>query len=103
MIKYFSKPASIWYGQLKPQGSGEEGKPIILSSYGDKAKPIINIGKAEGAGIRLTNQSWWEISNMEITSGAAPEVGIGRQGIAAVIKGEGQNITAYCRTELLHT
>ena len=83
---------NTWYGQLKPQGSGKEGKPIILSSYGDNAKPVINIGKAEGAGIRLTNQSWWEISNMEITSGAAPEVGIGRQGIVTVINGEGHNI-----------
>ncbi len=82
----------IWYGQLKPQGSGSEGKTIVLSSYGDKSKPVINIGKAEGAGIRLTNQSWWEINNMEITSGAAPEVGIGRQGIVAIINGEGQNI-----------
>ena len=83
---------ATWYGQLKPQGSGAEGKPIILSSYGDKSKPVINIGKAEGAGIRITNQSWWEIINMEITSGAAPEVGIGRQGIVAIIKGEGHNI-----------
>ena len=69
----------VWKGQLQPQGSGEEGKPIVLSSYGDKGRPVINIGRAEGAGIRLTNQSWWEISNMEVTSGAAPEVGIGRQ------------------------
>ncbi|MCU0457386.1 MAG: right-handed parallel beta-helix repeat-containing protein, partial [Bacteroidales bacterium] len=82
----------IWYGQLKPQGSGEEGKPIILSSYGDGHKPVINIGRAEGAGIRLTNQSWWEISNMEITSGAPPETGIGRQGIVAVAKGENQQL-----------
>jgi hypothetical protein len=81
-----------WFGQLKPQGSGEEGKPIILSSYGDGNKPVINIGRAEGAGIRLTNQSWWEISNMEITSGAPPELGIGHQGIVAVAKGENQHI-----------
>lgn len=80
-----------WYGQLKPQGSGAEGNAIILSSYGDGPKPVINIGKAEGAAIRLTNQSWWEISNMEITSGAQPEIGIGRQGI--VVKAQdGQNI-----------
>ncbi len=82
----------IWKGQLQPQGSGEEGKPIILSSYGGQARPVINIGRAEGAGIRLTNQSWWEISNMEVTSGAAPEVGIGRQGIVALIRGEEQHI-----------
>ncbi|GHT29443.1 hypothetical protein AGMMS49574_06230 [Bacteroidia bacterium] len=82
----------VWKGQLKPQGSGEEGKPITLSSYGVAAKPVINIGRAEGAGIRLTNQSWWEISNMEITSGAAPELGIGRQGIVAIVNGENHNV-----------
>jgi hypothetical protein len=82
----------FWHGQLKPQGSGEDGKPIILSSFGDDDKPVINIGRAEGAGIRLTNQSYWEISNMEITSGAAPEIGIGRQGIVAVAKGEDQHL-----------
>ncbi len=82
----------IWKGQLKPQGSGEEGKPIILSSYGGDARPVFNIGRSEGAGIRLTNQSYWEISNMEITSGAAPESGIGRQGIVAVAKGEDQRV-----------
>jgi len=82
----------IWNGQLKPQGSGENGKPIILSSYGGDSKPVIDIDRAEGAGIRLTNQSWWEISNMEITSGSAPELGIGRQGIVAVAKGENQHV-----------
>jgi hypothetical protein len=81
-----------WYGQLKLQGSGQSGKPIILSSYGKSSKPVINIGKAEGAGIRLTNQSWWEISKMEVTSGAAPELGIGRQGIVAIAKGDNQHI-----------
>jgi hypothetical protein len=82
----------IWFGQLKLQGSGIEGKPIILRSYGNGKKPVINIGRAEGAGIRLTNQSWWEISDMEITSGAAPELGIGRQGIVAIAKGADQHL-----------
>lgn len=82
----------VWNGQLKPQGSGAEGKPIVISSYGGEARPVINIGKAEGAGIRLTNQGWWEISNMEVTSGAPPEVGIGRQGIVAVVRGATQPI-----------
>jgi len=82
----------IWQGQLQPKGSGSQGNPIILSSYGGKEKPVINFGKSEGAGIRLTNQSWWEISNMEITSGAPAELGVGRQGIAIIVKGDGQHI-----------
>ncbi len=84
--KILFEAGGIWYGQLKPQGSGSKGESIVLSSYGDGSMPIINIGSAEGAAIRLTNQSWWEISNMEITSGAQPETGIGRQGIVAKVQ-----------------
>jgi len=90
--KLLFESGGIWHEQLKPQGSGEPGNPIILSSYGGIVRPIINIGKAEGAGIRLTNQSWWEISNMEVTSGSDPELGIGRQGIVAIVKGENQHM-----------
>ena len=86
--KILFESGGIWYGQLKPKGSGEKDKPIILSSYGGKIKPIINIGRAEGAAIRLFNQSWWEISDMEITSGSPAELGIGRQGIAVITNGD---------------
>ena len=86
------KAGSIWYGQLQPQGSGTPGNPIILSGYGSKERPVINLGKAEGAGIRLENQSWWIIDNMEVTSGVPPELGIGRQGIVAIARGENQNV-----------
>ena len=86
------KSGAIWYGQLKLQGSGTPGKPILMSVYGGKERPIINIGKAEGAGIRLENQSWWIIDNMEVTSGVQPELGIGRQGIVAVARGENQHV-----------
>lgn len=90
--KILFKSGGVWQGQLKPNGSGEKNRPILLSSYGDGAKPVICIGDAEGAGIRLYNQSWWEIENMEVTSGAPPVLGIGRQGIVALVNGEGQAV-----------
>ena len=77
----------VWYGQMRPQGSGETGKPICIASYGDGEKPLINIGEAEGAAIRLVNQSWWEIRNIAVSSAAKPELGIGRQGIVALFEG----------------
>jgi len=86
------KSAGVWKGQLQPKGSGVAGKPIVINSYGGNEKPIINIGEAEGAGIQLVNQSWWEINNMEITSGAPPKLGIGREGIVAWVKGNGQDV-----------
>ena len=90
--KLLFKAGGVWYGQLRPQGSGEPGKPIVLSGYGGKERPVINLGKAEGAGIRLTNQSWWIIDGMEVTSGVPHEMGIGRQGIAAIAQGENQHV-----------
>lgn len=82
----------VWHGQLQPKGSGAEGKPIVISGYGGKTRPVINIGRAEGAGIKLENVSWWQVRGMEITSGAAPEPGIGRQGITMVGRGNGMEL-----------
>lgn len=90
--KILFESGGIWKGQLKLKGSGIEGNPILLSNYGGKDRPVIYTGKAEGAGIRLYNQSWWIVENMEITSGAAPELGIGRQGIAAIVRGADQHV-----------
>lgn len=83
---------ATWKGQLRLQGSGAKGHPILLSGYGGKAKPVINIGEAEGAGIRLENQSWWIIDNLEVTSGVPPTLGIGRQGIVALVQGDNQQV-----------
>ena len=90
--KILFESGKTWYGQLKPQGSGAAEAPIQLSSFGGDIRPVINIGNAEGAGIRLTNQSWWEISNMEVTSGAPPVLGIGRQGIVSEVEGDNKHI-----------
>lgn len=90
------KSSEIWIGQLHPKGSGVAGKPIIINCYsnhyGDETKPVINIGDAEGAAVQLVNQSWWEIRNIEVTSGAPPKLGIGRQGIVVIAKGEEHHI-----------
>lgn len=77
-----------WKGQLKPKGSGTKEAPILLSKYGGEARPIINMGEAEGACIRLENQSWWTVDGIEVTSGAQPKLSIGRQGIVAIVRGE---------------
>ena len=88
--KVLFKKGETWYGQLKMKGSGTAEKPILLSSYGNgTARPVINIGEAEGAGILLHDVSFWEVDGMEVTSGAAPKPGIGRQGIVAKASGVG--------------
>ena len=62
----------------------------------------ISLSHAEGACIRLENQSWWTIEGMECTSGFQPKEGIGRQGIVAVVKGEGNSEHITVRDNYIH-
>ncbi|MEM7375566.1 MAG: right-handed parallel beta-helix repeat-containing protein [Bacteroidota bacterium] len=81
------KKDGVWQGNLQPQGNGQVGLPILLSSYGSGAPPVINIGE-EGVGIELINQSCWEIAGIEVTSGAPHKLDVRRNGIMAIAKGE---------------
>ena len=52
------RKGDTFYGQIAVKGSGEEGRPITMSSYGDgSGGPVINLGSAEGAGILMENAS----------------------------------------------
>jgi len=78
---------SAWTGQLWPKGSGAGGQPIVIDRYGPGSIPVIH-----GAGIvedtvRLYNQEFWEIRNIEITNmGSIPGV---RRGIHLVLDNYG--------------
>lgn len=63
-------------GMLWPKGSGTEKAPIRLAAYGDGALPVI-VGGAESAGLRLHNQEYWEIENLEIVGGSPYGIHIG--------------------------
>jgi hypothetical protein len=63
-----------WTGQLSPKGSGIEGMPITLASFGEGNKPLIDGDGLEGQGVLyLYNQSFWEISDLEIVNDAASQ------------------------------
>jgi hypothetical protein len=55
-------------GMLWPKGSGTEQASIHLGSYGQGALPVI-AGGDEDAGLKLYNQQYWEIENLDITGG----------------------------------
>jgi len=62
---------SLWNNeQLYPKGSGNAQKPIIIDMYGKGTKPIINCNGAHLEAVRLYNQEYWEIRNLEITNTA---------------------------------
>ena len=58
-------------GTLAPKGVGTSSKIIQLTSYGSGASPIINGTGAAAAALTLTNQDYWKISKMHVTSPAA--------------------------------
>ena len=72
-----------WTGALKPTGSGEEGAPIVISSYGEGDKPVLKPGSdwtipyfnvassviwnpTVNNVITFYNQEYWEVSNLEL-------------------------------------
>lgn len=69
---------SVWSGVwFRPQGSGTEGHPIIMTKYndgGDRSKrPILNgdgtgIDGAASAVIQLKNVEQWEVRGIEVTN-----------------------------------
>ena len=67
------KTGGSWAGTLNPRGSGTNGGPIVLSSYGtNPALPLIN-GNGNTDAVVFTNQQYWEINNLEIINPAAAD------------------------------
>lgn len=80
----------VFSGQLRLQGSGAENRPVTLGRYGTGRLPIIDMGAAMGAAVKLEDQSWWVIQEIEVTSGAAADPSRGRQGIGLHAAAEGK-------------
>ncbi|WP_416904411.1 right-handed parallel beta-helix repeat-containing protein [Micromonospora echinospora] len=62
------KAGSRWTGQLWPKGSGAAGSPIVIDSYGSGSKPRIDGAGAVADTVRLFNQEYWTIRNIEVTN-----------------------------------
>ena len=69
-------------GMLAPQGSGAPGAPIRIGAYGEGPLPVIRAG-GNPAGVRLFNQEFWEIENLEVQGGNPYGIHIGgdRKGV----------------------
>ncbi len=77
-----------WAGQLHPLGSGTSASPIVISSYGGGAKPIIDGSSlSSGAAVYLINQGGWTIDGLEVINDSgtdnvgATSAGVNRSGI----------------------
>jgi len=85
------KAGSTWEGKINLKGSGIEGYPITLGSYGNGPWPKIDGSGAEGAVVTLNNLSYWKLSNLEITNPASSQGGR----IGLLIMGTGGNHGHY--------
>ncbi|WP_194904303.1 ricin-type beta-trefoil lectin domain protein [Catenulispora rubra] len=56
-------------GALHAPGSGSSSATIKVDAYGTGARPVINDGSADNAAVELNDQSFWDISNLEIVGG----------------------------------
>ena len=61
------KKGDTWNEELTPKGSGTPEKPILISSYGQGNKPLIDREdfKLDRTGIRLDNKSGYKIVGIE--------------------------------------
>ncbi len=57
-----------YVGQLRPQGSGKAGRPIIVDTFGEGPKPRIDGEGRYPETVLLWNVEYWEIRNLEITN-----------------------------------
>jgi hypothetical protein len=55
-------------GTLAPKGSGVAGAPVRLGAYGEGPLPAIDGGNAEAV-LKLADQQYWEIENLELSGG----------------------------------
>ncbi|MBJ6364027.1 choice-of-anchor Q domain-containing protein [Paenibacillus sp. GCM10012307] len=70
------KRGATFAGMAWPKGSGQNQQPITLGAYGTGNRPIINGGTNEAA-IKLQNQQYWVIKDLETTGGNPRGISIG--------------------------
>ncbi len=62
------KAGGVWSGELWPKGSGTSGNPIKIDMYGTGSKPAFTGSQTANQTLRLDNQEYWEISNLDISA-----------------------------------
>lgn len=77
------KRGALCEGVLAPQGSGQAGNPAVITAYGEGAPPRIH-APGEPAAVKLWNQSYWRIENLE--AGGSTEHGVHVSGDTGVMR-----------------
>jgi hypothetical protein len=86
--KILLKAGATFHGKLWPKGTGIQGRPITIDSYGDGPPPAIHGDGEASATLLLENTNAWHIRNLELTNtGEQPEAF--RYGISILIEDTG--------------
>lgn len=62
------KADTVYNGQLWPKGSGKKYRGITLGMYGRGNRPVINGGGMQEPVVKLYNQEYWTIEDLEVTN-----------------------------------
>lgn len=60
---------SVCQGMLTPKGSGSAAAPIRVGAWGTGPLPVIEAGKRDEAAVKLFNQEYWTIQDLEFSGG----------------------------------
>lgn len=66
--KILFRAGTEYFGQFEPKGSGSKKQPIIVDTYDEGAKPILNGCGEKLQTILIENIQFWEINNIEVTN-----------------------------------
>lgn len=67
-VIYFKRGTTVT-GEVRPKGSGNSSAQITIDAYGTGNKPVIHgLGTDNSSAIRLQDQQYWTIQNIEVTN-----------------------------------
>ncbi len=58
------------HGSFAPQGSGNDGKPIRLTAFGEGPRPKIVADSSDRQALALFNQEYWQIDSLDLSGGS---------------------------------
>jgi hypothetical protein len=99
--KILFRAGTTYTGQLKPQGSGKDGSPIVIDKYGQGSKPRIDGEGAVLDTLLLENVEYWEVNNLEITN-LGPTRANWRTGVRVVANNFGTMNHIYLKNLYVH-
>jgi len=67
------KAGGTFTGRLHPKGSGTAKDPIVIDRYGEGGRPAVHGGGIAGGAVRIEDQQYWAIRNLEVTNRGSAE------------------------------